>query len=245
MIDAPLTAGGSRADGVFVAGAAPGALRLLPTAAGLVVEAFVAGARVGGRPVAPGERRLLRPGEEAELQGVALALAPAPPPPEVGTRCAAAALLRDAAAGEIVTGVGIVVLSGPSAGARHPLAGEATLGRGRAATIRLLDPRASRLHARLRTGPGGITVEDLGSKNGVRLDGVRIERRRPYPLTPSQELSIGDTLLALEVPSCAPASDARPPRGAQPGRNVPAVALRLATAALLALSAAALALAGS
>jgi hypothetical protein len=244
VIDAPLTAGGSRADGVFVAGAAPGTLRLFPTAAGLVVEAFVAGARVAGRPVAPGERRLLRPGEEAELQGVALALAPAPPPSEAGTRCAAAALLRGAAAGEIVTGVGLVVLSGPNAGARHPLAGEATLGRGRAATVRLFDPRASRLHARLRTGPRGVTVEDLGSKNGVRLDGVRIERRRPYPLTPSQELSVGDTLLALEVPSRAPASDARPTRGAPPGRNA-AVALRLATAALLALSAAALALAGS
>jgi hypothetical protein len=54
----------------------------------------------------------------------------------------------------------------------------------------------------------------------------------------------GGTLLALEVPSRARASDARPTRGAPPGRNA-AVALRLATAALLALSAAALALAGS
>jgi hypothetical protein len=195
--------------------------------------------------VAPGERRLLRPGEEAELQGVTLALAGAPPPVEDGTRCAAAALLRGAAAGEIAAGAALVVLSGPAAGARHPLGAEATLGRGRAATIRLFDPRASRLHARLRSVAGGVTLEDLGSKNGVRLDGVRIEARRPYPLTPSQELSVGDTLLALEPPARVPAADPRPVRGASPARSVSAIALRLATAALLALSAAALALAGS
>jgi hypothetical protein len=244
-VEAPLTAGGSRGDGVFVEGLAAGALRLIPVAAGVVVEASVPGARVGGHPAPPGERRLLRPGHQAEMQGVVLALEAGPAPAGDGTRCAAAEILRGAAAGEVVTGPALVVLSGSAAGARHPLGAEATLGRGRAATIRLLDPRASRLHARLRVGAGGVTVEDLGSKNGVRLDGVRIEARRPYPLTEGQELSIGDTLLAIDVSPHLPAREARSLRGAPRATSAPLAALRLATVALLALSAAALALASS
>lgn len=246
FVETILSLGGSRSDGVLVEGLAPGALRLVPAATGLVVEVSVAGARVAGHPVPAGGRRLLRPGEEVELRGVTLALAaPTQPSGEDGTRCAAAALLRGAVAGEVGMGAGLVVLSGPDAGARYPLGAEATLGRGRGATIRLADPRASRLHARVRSGPEGVTVEDLGSKNGVRLGGVRIEARRSYPLTPAQELSVGETLLALEAGARSGGPGAAPAPAAEGGRGPPAIALRLATAALLAGAATALALAGS
>ncbi|HEY6098719.1 MAG TPA: FHA domain-containing protein [Anaeromyxobacter sp.] len=240
------TAGGSRADGLFVPDAPPGALVLVPVAAGVVVEAGAAGVRVGGHGVAPGGRRLLRAGERAELHGTAIAMEGASSP-EGATRIAAAALLRDAAAGEKpIGGPRLVVLTGPAAGERHALGAEQTLGRGRAATVRIADPQASRVHARVRLGPGGATIEDLRSKNGLRLNGVRVDRR-PWPLRAGDEIALGETVLVLEDPAPAP-----PPRaGGDPApvtaararaRRIPA---RLAAAALLALSAAALALAGS
>jgi hypothetical protein len=239
------TAGGSRADGLFLPGAAPGALRLVPVPAGVVVEAGAAGIRVAGRIVAPGCRRLLRPGERVGGQGVALELAAAART-ETGTRVAAAALLRDAAAGDgPLAGPRLVVLTGSAAGERYPLAAEQTLGRGRRATLRLADSQVSRRHARLRVEREAVTIEDLGSKNGLRVNGVRVERA-PVPLRPGDEIALGETELALEDPvgsAPSPASaGARPPAPGRPllARRPP---LHAAAAVLLALSALALALA--
>ncbi len=242
-VGGPLSAGGSRKDGIQIEGAAPSALRLVPCAAGLVVLAVACGVRVAGRPLSPGARRLLRVGERAELRGAALLLERPPAPP--GTRVAARALLRDAAAGTPpLAGALLVVLSGPAAGSRHALVADQTLGRGRAATIVIPDAHASRVHARIRLDPEAVTVEDLGSKNGVRVNGVRIERG-PCPLRPGDELGIGETALALQelddVDRCveaeAPAADPARCRWRDPP------APHLLAAVLLALSAAALALA--
>jgi hypothetical protein len=233
-LDEPVTAGGSRADDVHLPGCPPAALRLLPCGAGAVVEAGAAGVRVGGHAVPAGARRLLRPGERADLRGASLALA-SPAAPVEATRVAAAALLRDGGAGAAAAGLHLVVLTGPAAGARTALGGEQTVGRGRAASIVLPDPAASRVHARLRVGTDGATVEDLGSKNGVRVNGVRIDRR-PFPVRVGDELVVGDTALALADGAEAPVAAA--PAGVR--RRFPA---RLVAAALLALSAAALALA--
>jgi hypothetical protein len=210
----------------------------VPCGAGLVVEAVASGLRVAGRPVQPGTRRLLRPGERAELHGAAIALDEAPG--TEATRLAARALLRDAAAGaDAVAGPRLVVLTGPEAGARHALGPEQTLGRGRRAGIRIADAQASRIHARIRLGPDGATVEDLGSRNGVRLNGVRIDRR-PCPVGPGDELGIGGTALAVE--EALRAAELLPPEPRPAARRL-TPAPRLLAAVLLALSAAALALA--
>lgn len=244
-VEGAVSAGGSRADGILVPGLAPGALELLPSPAGLVVQPSSPGVHVGGHPVAPGGRRLLRPGERAELRGVAIALDRPAQPSDAGTRCAAAALLRDAAAGEAPAAARLVVLTGIAAGALHPLGPEQTVGRGRDAAIRIPDPRASRVHARLRVGAGGATVEDLGSKNGVRVNGVRIEPRRPAPVAPGDEIVLGETGLAVADGFGAPGRGSGGPSGSPGGGRRGRAALRLAAAALLALSAAALAVAGS
>lgn len=249
---APALAGGSRADELHLPGVASSALRLSPVAAGLVVEALAAGVRAAGHALTPGARRLLRGGERVEVQGASLLVEPAPAGGGA-TRVAAAALLREAAAGDEVSGPHLVVLSGPAAGARHVLGPEQTVGRGRGATIRIADPEASRVHARVRVGARGATIEDLRSKNGVRVNGIPVERR-PVPLAAGAEITIGETVLAL-VDRRADAAPRRAPRrggsGAPvhgrpgtsaPRRPLPAQAL---AALLLALSAAALALAGS
>jgi FHA domain len=237
-ITGPLRAGGSHADAILLPDCPPAALRLVPCAAGLVAEAVSFGVRVAGRPVPPGGRRLLQPGERVELHGSAIALERGPAGD--GTRAAAGALLRDAAAGAMpVAGPHLVVLSGDAAGSRHPLRGELTLGRGRGASVRIPDAQASRVHARIRIGRAGATVEDLGSKNGVRVNGVRIDGR-PCPLRAGDELVIGETALAVQdlAPGARPASADAPPRAP---RRVPPP--HLVAAALLALSAAALVLA--
>lgn len=234
------TAGGSLADLISVPGAPAGALRLHPCVAGVVVEACATGVRAVCRPLHPGARRLLRPGEEIELAGARIRLAPDPVPD--ATRAAAAALVRAAAASAAapIAVPKLVVLTGPDAGACHPLGTEQILGRGRAAAIRIADPQASRRHARLCLGTNGASIEDLGSKNRLRVNGVAIERR-PCALRHGDEITLGDTSLALVLDThAAPpaaASDGPAPRLARlPGRHA-------AAAALLGLCAAALALA--
>jgi hypothetical protein len=134
-----------------------------------------------------------------------------------------------------------VVLSGSAAGARLPLGSEQVLGRGTGADLRIPDPLASRRHARLRMAPGGATVEDLGSKNGVAVNGRRLRGARR--LAPGDEIALGATTLAFSdplagatrtSPRAAPPAVARAEAGALPW---------LAAALLLALCAAALALA--
>lgn len=237
VLAGPVTAGGSRADGVHLAGCPAGALRLAPCGAGLVVEAVACGVRAAGHPLHPGARRLLRAGERAELHGASVAPA-ARGEPEEPTRIAAAALLRDAAAGDTgASGPHLVVLTGPAAGARRALGPEQTIGRGPGAGIVLPDGAASRVHARIRVGPEGASIEDLGSKNGVRVNGVRIERR-PFPIRVGDELVLGETALALADGAAPPPR----PEGAPAGHGRPSAG-RLVAAALLALSAAALAFA--
>jgi hypothetical protein len=249
VIERSATAGGSAADELVLKGLPPGALRLEPCAAGLVVEAVAAGVRAGGHPLPPGGRRLLRPRERVTLHGAAIELAEEVPSPGDPTRVVAAALVRAAASGAPpIVGPHLVVLTGPMAGACFRLGPDQTLGRGRAADIRLPDPRASRRHARLRVEGREACIEDLGAKNGLRVNGVRVERS-PSPLRPGDELEIGETVLALVAPGSGEPTPPQPatqdpPAGGPPRRKRPRPG-PLAAAALLALSAAALALAGS
>lgn len=245
-LEGPSTAGGSRADTLLLPELPPGALHLEPCAAGVVIAAAAAGVRVGGRKLRPGDRRLLRPGERAVIRGFALAL-PEEPGPRGGTRVVAASLLRRCSDGAAPpAGPHLVVLTGPAAGERLPLGPEQTLGRSRRAGVRIEDPAASRLHARLRIGPGGATVADLGARNRLLVNGIPLGRGE-RALRAGDELQLGDTALALVVPG-APA--ALPPHAPLPSATWEApppargADARRAAAALLALSAIALALAG-
>jgi hypothetical protein len=249
-LEGPIIVGGSPADGIVTPGLPPGALRLEARPAGILLAPAVAGLRVAGHAVTVGSTRLLRPGERAVLRGVSLEVVLEEPC--VDTRVAAAALLREAAAGACApTLPHLVVLTGPDAGRRLPLGDQEVLGRGRGASLSLADPRVSRRHVRLRLVSGGATIEDLGAKNGVRLNGVRIERRA-LPISPADEITLGDTTLALSAPvpgATKPCAANRSPRrregiSSQPLRARRRLRAPLVAAALLALSAAALALAG-
>jgi ABC-type multidrug transport system ATPase subunit/pSer/pThr/pTyr-binding forkhead associated (FHA) protein len=71
-----------------------------------------------------------------------------------------------------------------------PFAGEEmTLGRDPECTYPLPFPQISWRHVRLRRAEGGIEVEDLGSRNGTFVDGVRISGR--VLVKPGSEIGLG------------------------------------------------------
>jgi len=71
---------------------------------------------------------------------------------------------------------------------------------GRSASCQLVldDARASRRHARIAVSQGKVTIEDLGSVNGVFVNGLRIAPG-PRPLADGDRISIGGAELELRV----------------------------------------------
>jgi hypothetical protein len=76
----------------------------------------------------------------------------------------------------------------------------ATVGRSRECEVVLGDANVSRRHARLALGADGRwTVEDLGSTNGVHVNGARIAPGTPAPLQPGDRLDIGTVSARFEA----------------------------------------------
>ncbi len=73
----------------------------------------------------------------------------------------------------------------------------ATLGRSRQCDVMLDDPNVSRTHAEIRPRGGSWVLSDLGSTNGARLNGRRIEG--PEVLKPGDEIELGTSLITFEL----------------------------------------------
>lgn len=87
-------------------------------------------------------------------------------------------------------------------GIRHPLTPPGfTLGRGTDADVRINDPGISRLHARISVGgtvdDPHLRLEDLGSTNGVLVDGQRV---RTCTLREGSRIEMGNTRLLVRSP---------------------------------------------
>ena len=76
---------------------------------------------------------------------------------------------------------------------------DVTFGRSRGATIFVDSEKVSRTHARVRRTGDVIEVEDLGSRNGTRVNGEKIEG--PHRLDSGDEISIGPILAIVGVAS--------------------------------------------
>jgi len=62
------------------------------------------------------------------------------------------------------------------AGQRHELTqARMVLGRSKDCDLQVLDPNVSRRHAEVRFDDGVYTVVDLGSTNGIEVDGSRVD----------------------------------------------------------------------
>ncbi|MEM7437013.1 MAG: FHA domain-containing protein [Myxococcota bacterium] len=92
---------------------------------------------------------------------------------------------------------------------------EITIGRRAGNTIRLTERNVSRTHARLVKRDEAYIVEDLGSYNGVILNGQRVNTSAQ--MAPGDQLAIGDYAIALQAETRtsrrppAPVVDAKPP----------------------------------
>src|SRR5688572_27804235 len=73
---------------------------------------------------------------------------------------------------------------------------ELTIGRKEGNTIRLTERNVSRRHARVIRSNGSITIEDLESYNGIRVNGSRIQGKAS--LRESDRVQIGDYLIEIK-----------------------------------------------
>jgi Protein of unknown function (DUF3662)/FHA domain len=73
----------------------------------------------------------------------------------------------------------------------------ATIGRSRSCDVALDDANVSRRHAEVRPRGGGWFVADLGSTNGVAVNGARIEQA--HVLRPGDRIELGTTVLTFEL----------------------------------------------
>ncbi len=74
---------------------------------------------------------------------------------------------------------------------------ELTIGRKEGNTIRLTERNVSRRHARLVRSNGSISIEDLNSYNGIRVNGSRIQGR--CQIRESDRVQIGDYLIEIKT----------------------------------------------
>lgn len=184
------------ADGEHLLGSAYGvppelALCLFVEGGRLSIEA-AAPVRVGG-VLLPGRlRRLVMPGEPIEpVPGCVFRVRPEPPTSAPATRAVVRTLLEPGAAPAAAS---LVSLTGMDAGRVLPLADRPSLlGRGEGADFRLRDRAISRLHARISPLAEGHAIEDLGTANGVYVNGARVHG--PHLLEDGALVELGQTLL--------------------------------------------------
>ena len=69
------------------------------------------------------------------------------------------------------------------------------VGRSRECDVTIDDPNVSRRHAEVRHEDGAYWIVDLGSTNGVVVDGKRVDRAK---LEPDVEVVLGTTELRFE-----------------------------------------------
>ena len=82
-------------------------------------------------------------------------------------------------------------------GRRNVLSGSrVVIGRSREADIVLQDPNISRRHAELRRADEGWQIVDLGSTNGIKVNGRRVDNQA---LRPGDQITIGVTDLTFEL----------------------------------------------
>jgi DNA-binding winged helix-turn-helix (wHTH) protein len=67
------------------------------------------------------------------------------------------------------------------------------VGRDHDCSVRIESPTLSRHHARIVVTSGGATIEDLGSKNGTRVNQHRVER--PVSLKDNDEIQVGSVTI--------------------------------------------------
>ncbi len=90
-----------------------------------------------------------------------------------------------------------VVEMHPAGNRERRLEGGGVIGRAAGCDIRLDDPFISRRHARVISSEVGTAIQDLGSSNGVYVNGRR--SRGITPLHPRDVLQLGGTIWLVQL----------------------------------------------
>lgn len=88
-------------------------------------------------------------------------------------------------------------------GREHPVRPGANV-IGREGDVLLSDTRASRRHAQITSLDSGMTLEDLGSTNGTKINGQPLGPGVKMPLKGGETLSFGGIELVLSMPGSTP-----------------------------------------
>jgi len=75
-----------------------------------------------------------------------------------------------------------------------------TIGRTSSAGITIDSPKISRAHARLRLDGRKLVLQDLGSTNGVAVDGKPLKAKASQQINTSSELMLGDVCVRFQKP---------------------------------------------
>jgi pSer/pThr/pTyr-binding forkhead associated (FHA) protein len=94
-----------------------------------------------------------------------------------------------------MVGFALVAIDGPLLGQRFAVNGSIEVGRECPAIPMSFDAGASRRHAVLQPGVGGLAVTDLGSTNGTFLNGQRVSQATAGP---GDMLKLGSTTFRVE-----------------------------------------------
>lgn len=167
------------------------------------------GTRVNGDKVVPGRKKKLQDGDRIDIGVYTIVFEGAKPSVETITaeRTAELArrLFRASQRGSQIGGARLVLLGGPNIGksvgtstaipeAPHKI----VIGRAETCQLVLNDPDVSREHAEAVRDLDGITIKNLGSKNGVVVQGNVVQQRR---LRDGDEIMLGKTRLLFEEPA--------------------------------------------
>lgn len=90
----------------------------------------------------------------------------------------------------------LLVVEGAARGAVIDLAdAEVKIGRRPDNDLVLASPVVSKYHARVVRDGGGFAIEDMGSANGIVINGLRVQAGHPRRLSHGDSIAVGDHLL--------------------------------------------------
>jgi pSer/pThr/pTyr-binding forkhead associated (FHA) protein len=104
----------------------------------------------------------------------------------------------------------LVITSGQLEGRRIEVSHELVIGRENV-DVEIDDAELSRRHVAVRPTEGGLEVEDLGSRNGTRVDGTRIDG--PTRIRHGAVLTAGMTTFSVDAPQAEAAPAPPAPAG--------------------------------
>ena len=179
-------------------------IRLEDGAFAIVDQGSSNGTTHNGQAMVAGRRKLLRSGDQIDIAGYRIVFQEAVSIDSTTTPERTAGLARRIvreALGVLpatTSAPRVVVVAGPEAGSRLELPDPGCrlcVGRDDDCDLPLSDADVSRKHLELSRDWEGVTVRDLGSKNGITVNGRRLVERR---LRDRDEIGLAQTVLAFE-----------------------------------------------